>query len=136
MYERAFDTDWESLSGEEAIRRMYALGIAAGLGTDHEAERTRIRDLASSAYERGVLDLAYEEGKRAVADVRTDHESDAAAWEALVERSEAPSPESLPTDQVDARRPGAVDRPGLLEGFDAGDLDRLRLPSLLDRDGE
>ena len=136
MYERAFDTDWESLSGEEAIRRMYALGVAAELGEENRAERSRIRDLASSAYERSVLDLAYEEGTREVADIRTHHESDDETWEELVETPDAPSPESLPTDRVDSRRPDAVDRPALLEGFDADDLDRLRLPSLLDRDGE
>ncbi len=136
MYERAFGSDWESLSAEESIRRSYALGIAAGLGHENRAERARIRELASSAYERSVLDLAYEEGKREVADVRAHHDSDEAAWEELVERSEAPSPESLPTDQVDSRPPGAVDRPSVLDGFDADDLRRLRLPSLLDRDGE
>jgi len=136
MYERAFDTDWESLSGEEAIRRMYALGVAAKLGDENPEERARIRELASSAYERNVLDLAYEEGTREVADVRTDHDSDEDAWEELVEASEAPAPESLSIDRIDSGRPGAVDRPTLLEGFDAGDLERLRLPSLLERDGE
>ena len=136
MYERAFDTDWESLSGEEAIRRMYALGIAAKLGCGNPAERARISELASSAYERGVLELAYDEGKREVTEARPHHDSDEAAWEELVERSEAPSPESLPTDQVDSRPPGAVDRPAVLDGFDADDLSRLRLPSLLDRDEE
>ncbi len=136
MYERAFDTDWESLSGQEAIRRMYALGIAAGLGEDYPTERSRIRDLASSAYERNVLDLAYEEGTREVADVRRHHDSDEDAWEELVATSEAPSPGSLSADRADSQRPSAVDRPTLLEGFDADDLDRLMLPSLLERDGE
>lgn len=136
MYERAFDTDWESLSAEEAIRRMYALGIAAELGHDNPTERARIQDLASGAYERNVLELAYEEGKREIKEVRARHDTDEDAWEELVETSEVPAPESLSIDQVDSRHPGAVDRPSLLGGFDAGDLDRLRLPSLLDRDGE
>lgn len=136
MYERAFDTDWESLSGQEAIRRMYALGIAAKLGEGNPAERARISELASSAYERGVLELAYDEGKREIAEARPHHDSDEAAWEELVEAAEPPSAESLPTDEVDSRRPRAVDRPSLLEGFDAGGLDRLRLPSFLDHDGE
>jgi len=136
MYERAFDTDWESLSGAEAIRRMYALGIADGLGYDNRTERSRIRELASSAYERSVLELAYEEGQREVKDVRPHHESDADAWEELVETSDAPSPGSLSIDRADSRRPGAVDRPTLLDGFDADDLERLRLPSLLERGEE
>lgn len=136
MYDRAFDTDWESLSGEEALRRMYALGIAAKLGHGNPAERARIRELASNAYERGVLELAYDEGKQEVAEARPHHDSDEAAWEELVETATPPSAESLPTDEVGSRRPGAVGRPSLLDGFDAGDLDRLRLPSVLDRDAE
>lgn len=135
MYERAFDIDWESLSAEEAIRRMYALGIAAELGHDRPDERRRIRDLASSAYERSVLDLSFEEGKREVAEVRPHHESDAEAWSELVEGSEvSPSPSSLSVDRSDSNSPGAVDRPALLHGFDADDLERVRLPSLLRRD--
>ncbi|MBB6645511.1 hypothetical protein [Halobellus ruber] len=136
MYERAFDTDWESLSGEEASRRMYALGIAAELGYENHPERERIRGLASSAYERTVLDLAYEEGKRTVQDTRIHHDSEEDAWEELVETSEAPSPESLSIDGVDSGRPSATDRPSLLDGFDGDDLGRLRLPSLLERDEE
>jgi hypothetical protein len=132
MYERAFDTDWESLSGGEAIRRMYALGIAAKLGYDHPMERRRIRDLASTAYERSVLELAFEEGKQELAEVRPRHDSDEAAWSELVEDS----PSSSPVDRPGADTPGAVDRPTLLDGFEAEDLERLRLPSLLRRNEE
>lgn len=138
MYDRAFDTGWESLSGEEAVRRMYALGIAAELGHEHPAERGRIRELATSAYERSVLDLAFEEGKTEVADVRPHHDSDEDAWSELVETSDVspPSPSSLSVDRSDSNAPDAVDRPGLLDGFDADSLDRIRLPSLLKRDEE
>ena len=137
MYERAFDTDWESLSGEEAIRRMYALGIAAKLGHDRPDERRRIRDLASNAYERSVLDLSFEEGKREVTEVRPHHASDTELWPELVQSSELfPSPSSLSVDRSDSNSPGAVDRPALLDGFDADDLERVRLPSLLKRDEE
>lgn len=138
MYERAFDTDWETLSDEAAIRRMYVLGIAAELGHDYPAERRRIRELATSAYDRSILELAFEEGKAEIADVRPHHDSDADAWSELVETSDAspPSPSSLSVDRSDADSPGAVDRPGLLDGFDADDLNRLRLPSLLERGEE
>ena len=134
MYERTFDTDWESLSGEEAIRRMYALGIAAELGHDHPGERRRIRNLASNGYERSVLDLSFEEGKREVAEIRPHHESDAEAWSELTGGSDV-SPSSLSVDRSDSNSPGAVDRPALLEGFDADDLERVQFPSLLERDG-
>ena len=138
MYERVFETGWESLSGEEAIRRMYVLGIATELGHRLPDERSRIRALASNAYERSVLDLAFEEGKRQVQDVRPHHESDEDTWEALIESAESPSPppESLTVEDRPAEIPDAVDRPPLLDGFDAGDLERLKFPSLLRRDEE
>jgi len=136
MYERAFDTDWESLSGDEAIRRMYALGIATELGHRLPEERSRIRGLASSAYERSVLDLAFEEGKRKVQDVHPHHESAEETWETLVEESESPAPprESLQTDRLPDDVPDAVGQPSLLDGFEIDDLERLRLPSFLTRE--
>jgi hypothetical protein len=137
MYDRVFDTDWESLSGESALRRMYALGIAAELGYAFPEERSRIRGLASTAYERSVLDLAFEEGKRKVTDVRPLHDSDEAAWEELVEEGVSPSPpESLSMERRPADLPGAIERPSLFDGLDVDDLERLRLPSLLRRDEE
>ncbi|WP_049987161.1 hypothetical protein [Halobellus rufus] len=136
MYERVFDTDWESLSGEEAIRRTYVLGIAAQLGYGNPEERSRIRALASSAYERSVLDLAFEEGKREVQDVRPMHDSDEETWEELVETEEsaAPSPESLQPTRRSRETPDAVERPSVLDGYDIDELERLRLPSFLTRE--
>ncbi|WP_336024926.1 hypothetical protein [Halobellus salinisoli] len=138
MYERVFDTDWESLSGEEAVRRTYTLGIAAQLGYGDPEERSRIRALASSAYERSVLDLAFEEGKRKVQDVRPLHDSDEETWEELVEAgdSTAPSPESLQADRGSRDLPEAVEQPSVLDGYDIDELERLRLPSFLKRDDE
>mgnify|MGYP000501253507 CR=1 FL=1 len=136
MYERAFDTGWDSLSGEEAIRRMYALGIATELGHRFPEERSRIRALASSAYERSVLDLAFEEGKREVREEHPHHESAEETWEVLVEESDSPAPsrESLQTDRHSNDVPDAVGQPPLLDGFDIDDLERLRLPSFLTRE--
>jgi len=138
MYERVFDTDWESLSGEEAIRRTYVLGIASQLGHGNPDERSRIRALASSAYERSVLDLAFEEGKRKVQDARPLHDSDEETWEELVETEESttPSPESLQPSRRSRGTPDAVEQPSVLDGYDIDDLERLRLPSFLKRDDE
>ncbi|MFA1611408.1 hypothetical protein [Halobellus rubicundus] len=137
MYERAFDVGWESLSAEEAVERMYALGIATELGHEFPEERKRLRGLASTAYERSVLDLAFEEGRREVRDVRPNHETDEGAWEELIEAADSPAParESLSVDpSTDV--PEVVDRPGALDGFDIDELGRLRFPSLLKRDEE
>ncbi|MFB6089938.1 MAG: hypothetical protein ABEJ97_02660 [Halobellus sp.] len=137
MYERAFDVGWESLSAEEAVERMYALGIATELGHEYPEERRRLRGLASNAYERSVLDLAFEEGRREVQDVRPDHESDEAAWEELIETTDSPAParESLSVDSS-SEVPDVVNRPGALDGFDVDELGRLRFPTLLKRDEE
>ncbi|MFB6252178.1 MAG: hypothetical protein ABEI27_10935 [Halobellus sp.] len=138
MYERAFDVDWASLSGEEALRRMYSLGVATELGHERPEERARIQKLASSAYERSVLDLAFEEGRRKVKDIRSPHDTDEETWTELVESVDDPSPsrESLTVDSIPEDVPDAVDRPPLLGGFSAEDLGRLRLPSLLERSEE
>lgn len=135
MYERVFDTDWESLSGEEAIRRTYVLGIATQLGHPDSEERSRIRALAGSAYERSVLDLAFEEGQREVRDVRPLHDTDEGIWEELVETDDAtvPDPESLQPTRGSEWAPDAVERPSLLDGYDIDELERLRLPSFLTR---
>lgn len=136
MYERAFDTEWESLSGDEAIRRMYVLGIATELGHAERGERDRIRDLAGSAYERSVLDLAFQEGRREVQDVRPLHESDEETWSVLVDADDAtvPDPDALQPDSGGRETPDAVDRPSLLGGYDIDELGRLSLPSFLTRE--
>jgi len=137
MYERAFDVGWETLSAEEAVERMYALGIATELGHEYPEERLRIRGIASNAYERSVLDLAFEEGRREVRDVRPNHETDEGAWEELIETADSPAPdrESLSVDPS-SDVPEAVGKPGALDGFAIDELGRLRFPSLLKRDGE
>ena len=141
MYERAFDVEWDSLSAEEALRRMYALGTAAELGHRYEDERARILAMATTAYQRSVLELAYAEGRNAVRDHREEYDSDAETWEALIEaRGIAVDPETDDGDgDRDVRDPGerlpnAIDRASMLE-LDVDDLERLRLPKFLRREG-
>jgi hypothetical protein len=136
MYETAFDTEWETLDGEDALRRMYALGIAAELGYPNTDERERIRRLATTAYQRSVLDLAFSEGRRQVQDTRHTFESDDEAWDALVD--ETGSPRSPPDQTIDVDKspselPDAVSRASMLE-LDVDEFEQLRLPSLLRRD--
>lgn len=64
MYEDRFGTDWQQLSVEEAIQRMYALGAAARLGGRLPEERDRIVGAARRSYTEKILELAYEEGKQ------------------------------------------------------------------------
>jgi hypothetical protein len=133
MYDRVFDTDWRTLEAEDALRRMYALGIAKELGHDFPEERGRIRRLAATAYQRSVLDLAYSEGRRQVQDVRPDFDTAAETWEALVDDDGSPrAPPDLDVERTPSEIPGALDRASMLElGVD--ELELLRLPSLLRR---
>jgi hypothetical protein len=136
MYERAFDLDWETISAEEALRRMYALGISAELGHEYDDERTRILRIADTAYQRSVLDLAYNEGRNALRDHREEFDSDDAAWEHLVEAKGIdldPSAEEIDTDDTPSELPTAVERASMLE-LDVDDLERLKLPKFLRRD--
>lgn len=136
MYERAFDLEWDSLSAEEALRRMYALGTAAELGHGYEEERTRILRMANTAYQRSVLDLAYAEGRSAVRDRRGEYDSDAAAWEALIEAkgiSVDPETDAADGDEPGGNLPDAIERASMLE-LDVDDLERLRLPKFLRRE--
>lgn len=134
MYDQVFDTDWQTLEAEDALRRMYALGIASELGHEFPDERTRIRRLTSTAYQRSVLDLAYNEGRRQVQDVRGDFDTDAKMWDALVDENGAPkAPPNLDVDQTPADVPKAVTRASMLE-LDVDELEMIRLPSRLRRD--
>ncbi|ADQ66271.1 hypothetical protein C499_09229 [Halogeometricum borinquense DSM 11551] len=136
MYERAFDLDWDSLSAEEALRRMYALGISTELGHTYDDERTRILRIANTAYQRSVLDLAYNEGRNAIRDHRAEYESDEAAWENLIEAKGIdvdPSVGDIDVDETPNELPGAVERASMLD-LDVDDLERLKLPKFLRRE--
>jgi hypothetical protein len=137
MYEEAFGFDWDRLSEEQALKRMYALGVAAVLDERHPDEYRRIMRQASTAYRRSVLELSFNEGRQRARDNRAEFEERDAAWNALVEADDAASPPSA-RDDADDRRPKAsvpeaVTRSKLLEN-DVDELERIRLPELLRRD--
>jgi hypothetical protein len=137
MYEEAFGFDWQRLSEEEALKRMYALGVAAMLGERHPDEYTRIMRQASTAYQRSVLELSFKEGQQRAKNNRREFDEYREVWDALVD-SEGATPPPSSRDDVDDRRPKgsvpeAVTRADLLE-YDVDELERIRLPRLLRRD--
>jgi hypothetical protein len=139
MYEEAFSFDWQRLSEDEALRRMYALGVAAVLDERHPGEYKRIMRQASTAYERSVLELSFKEGQQRARNNRDEFDERQKVWDVLVD-SEGASPPPSSRDDVDKRRPkgsvpDAVTRAELLE-HDADDLERVRLPKLLRRDDD
>ncbi|AFK19973.1 hypothetical protein E6P09_00255 [Haloferax mediterranei ATCC 33500] len=138
MYERVYGTDWRTISDEEAIRRMYALGVSSALGYPNRGEFERIRRQAGTAYGRSVLQLAFEEGKQRVARNKGEYDSKQDVWEALVDENATPSTTGRadvsmqkPTDKQGI--PKAVDR---IDVLDAGtdDFSQLRLPEFLRRE--
>ena len=135
MYDDTFGTDWEALSGDAALRRMYALGVAASLGHPNDDEHRRILRQADTAYARSVLQLAFEEGKQRGRRNRDELPDDQKVWDALVVDEESPPSSRTPADKRRAKGsvPKAVTRTSVLE-FDSDELERLRIPDLLRRD--
>jgi hypothetical protein len=138
MYERAFGTDWRTISDEEAIRRMYALGVSTALGEPNPGEFDRIRRQASTAYGRSVLQLSFEEGRQRVARNRSEYETKQDLWDALVDDETTPSTTGRadvtmrkPTDSQGV--PEAVGRTAVLDK-PADTFARLRIPKFLRRE--
>jgi len=149
-YEAEFGTDWESVDREEALRRAYALGVAAHLGDDHPEEFERVRAAAETAYDRELIDLAYEEGESKAATARAQGaDTDADIWEAVRPEAETgggESPEAGSESEQTATESGPPpgptgadrDRTALPSsvadnGLPDGSPDRLDLPSFLRR---
>ncbi|WP_416840524.1 hypothetical protein [Haloferax sp. DFSO52] len=138
MYERAFGTDWRTISDEEAIRRMYALGVSTALGAPNSSEFERIRRQANTAYGRSVLQLSFEEGKQRVARNRGEFDSKEDLWDALVDEAQTPS--TTGRADVGIRKPtdnqGVPDAVGRIDVLDVqrDDFGRIRLPDFLRRE--
>ncbi|MFC6786904.1 hypothetical protein ACFQFH_13755 [Halobaculum halobium] len=140
MYETRLGTDWEELSGTEAIRRAYALGVAAAFGYENREEFDRLRGALDTSYDRSIIDLAYQEGKHEAEEVHADSEGADGddVWEQLIEGTTPPadlsdsggpdagSPAGRPITATDL--PSALGRVDLLEG--GQDLDSLGFPAL------
>jgi len=127
-YERTYDTDWDSLDKDGAIDRAYALGVAASLGEYHPDELEAIRGEMESAYEKSVVDLAFEEGRTEgrTAGSETD---EGGVWSRLV------AGETVTADPDETPRTGG--RTGLPEALDRPALDSteaVELPEFLRRD--
>jgi hypothetical protein len=136
MYAETFGFDWTRLSEEEALKRMYALGVAAVLDERHPDEYRRIMGQASTAYRRSVLELSFKEGQQRAKKNRLEFDGHERVWDALVETAGATPPSSR--DGVDERQPkgsvpSAVTRAPILER-EVDDLAQVRLPEMLRRD--
>lgn len=141
MYESAFDTDWETVSREEAMFRAFALGVDAALGTDHPDELARLvhatnRTLVQFAYDEGTSRA--EDAVRGAGDAIAEDDpfrptpQDWAIWNRLVEakRDEPAAFEMVRVAPSRTDLPGALGRPGFLDRADR-DVEAIRLPRFL-----
>lgn len=145
MYEETFGTDWTTIEDrEDAVRRAFALGVAARLGERHPGELDRISAEVDSSYDRSFVELAYHEGREKASDheaAETDEEE--RVWTDLVEgttefaaqlpeRPEFDDPETTRPDMLEHVEPDtmpddsreAVERPKFLTREDAEEPDR------------
>ena len=115
MYDRSYGTDWETLGKDQATERAFALGVAAALGDPAPDEYERVLETAANSYDRSIVELAYQEGKRKAAGKRAEADDEASVWESLVE-------ESGPKTTVDEDEIPTGDRDGLPAALESLDL--------------
>lgn len=123
MYETTFGTDWAQLDREEAIRRAFALGVADGCGRPDVDEYERVQDALPQAYDRSMVDLAYEEGRTKALGMKSTDEAE--VWSELVDEAGNPVEPPLRT-----KLPGALNELTLLRRED-GRPSSFDLPSFL-----
>lgn len=132
-YDRVYGTDWQTLEKDEAIERAYALGVAVTFGEYDREELEALRNEMDSAYDRSVLDLAFDEGKKEGQAVSNRVGSEGEIWAELVEGEQGFLDDAVPSGGRDGL-PEAIDKAELLERFDADSRDALDLPEFLERD--
>ena len=126
MYDRTFGTEWDELTREEAVRRAFALGVAAGVGNRRSAELDRVMEAFPSAYDRSLVELAYDEGRTKALDAGDAADDPEEVWETLVDA--AGTPRESP---VGAALPGAITDLTLTRPPREGPPSSLDLPSML-----
>jgi hypothetical protein len=132
MYESEFDTGWNDLEKEGALERAFALGVARSLGEPNREEYERVLAAAETTYERSLIELSYDEGRRK-ASGRTGEEDDE-VWKDLVVETADVGTGSRGTGRTSRSDgpPELVSRPEPTVVPEDG-LDRVRLPTFLRR---
>lgn len=126
MYDRTFGTEWDDLTREEAVERAFALGVAAGVGSERPAELDRVLDAFQSAYDRSLVELAYDEGRTKALDAAIEADDAEDVWDELVDDAGAPRSPPVP-----AALPGAITELTLTKRPEKGPPSSLDFPSML-----
>ncbi|SNR37991.1 hypothetical protein [Halorubrum vacuolatum] len=124
MYDRTYGTEWTELDRGEAIDRAFALGVMAAGGTKRRRELSRLLETADSAYDRSLIQLAYDEGR--TQGLEASAEDTETLWKELVDELGNPREAPLP-----AAVPGAITELTLLRKRSEGLPSSLDLPSML-----
>jgi hypothetical protein len=136
MYGQRFGTDWDSLSTDAVIERGYALGVAEVVGETPDGEYDRLEDQTDSAYERSMLELAYQDGKSEA--LGLEAEDAAAVWGELVEGEELAAGDVDPgvePDEFDGKDSRAATKRGeMLDRPDEDSTEAVSRPDFLERD--
>lgn len=109
LYEEYFDGDWETLDRAEAVDRAYVLGVATTVDEGDEEEFRAITGAMDGAYDRNMVELAFEEGKNEGREAmrRTDADTEQEVWEALTDEFDGPTV----TNDLDGEEFTGEDRP-------------------------
>jgi hypothetical protein len=133
-YERAYG-DWDELDQDEAVERAYALGVAAALDEYHRDELEAVRAEMSTAYDKSIVELAFEEGRNEGKEAESESETgeEEAVWSELVAGEVPVEPDESPTGGRDGL-PEAIDVPDAIERADRDSTDALDLPEFLEKE--
>ncbi|WP_418285977.1 hypothetical protein [Halorubrum sp. DTA46] len=126
MYDRLFGTKWDDITREEAAKRAFALGVAAGIGSPRPEELDRVLSSFQSAYDRSLVELAYDEGRTKAIEATAEADKPEDVWDELVDPTGTPL-----TAPVSASLPGALTKLTLTDPPEEGPPSSLDLPSML-----
>ncbi len=126
MYDRTFGTEWDELTREEAVERAFALGVADGVGSERPAELDRVLEAFPGAYDRSLVELAYDEGRTKALDAAIAADDAEEVWNELIDGTGTPRRPPVP-----AALPGAITELTLTKRPEKGPPSSLDFPSML-----
>ncbi|MFC6863152.1 hypothetical protein ACFQGE_06715 [Halomicroarcula sp. GCM10025817] len=134
LYERKYDTGWATLEKDEATDRAYAIGVAERFGEYNREELEAIYREMDSAYQRSMVELAYDEGRNEAKAAASDGDADKeTVWNELVEgETTYVDPDDVPTGGRDGL-PTALEPTELLDRQDVDSTEATSRPDFLDR---
>lgn len=132
-YKQAYGTDWTALDKDEAVERAYAIGVAEKLGEYNREELQAVYDEMDTSYNKSMVELAYEEGRREASATASHVDDGQAVWTELVEGEKTyVEPDDVPTGGRDGL-PEALEPSEVLDKQEVDSTDVVDRPGFLDR---